>query len=343
MSSVQSEFPMPKGIDVDAATATGTYARFTVAPLQSGFGHTLGNALRRIMLSALDGSAISALRIDGAPHEFTTLPGVVEDVTEIVLNLKQVRLNCHGETPRTLEIRKDQPGPVTAADILTDGTVEVVNPEQVICTLDKKTPFRAEIEITSGCGWRAAERNKNPEHPIGTIPVDAMFGPVSRVRYHVGATRVGEETEMDSLHLEVWTDGRMGPADALTRAAAILQEHLQPFLGGGARVEANLSTISEDEQKMFKTLIQGVDTIELSVRAQNCLNNAGIRLIGELCQKTEPKMLKYRNFGKKSLDEIKERLAEMGLSLGMVFSDELAAIIEAEIAKVKSEQDGEEE
>jgi DNA-directed RNA polymerase subunit alpha len=332
---------MPKSIDVDPATATDTYAKFTAAPLESGFGHTLGNALRRIMLTALDGSAISAVRIDGAPHEFTTLPGIVEDVTEIVLNLKRVRLNCHGETPKTLEIRKDQPGVVTAADILSDGTVEVINGDQVICTIDKKMPFRAEVEISSGRGWRPAEKNKKADHPIGTITVDAMFGAVTRVRYQVGATRVGEETEMDRLHIEVWTDGRMTPVDALTRAAGILQDHLQAFLGGPSHPETNLSTISEDEQKMFKLLIQGVDTIELSVRAQNCLNNAEIRLIGELCQKTEPKMLKYRNFGKKSLEEIKERLAEMGLSLGMVFSDELSAIIEAEIAKLKDQQEGE--
>lgn len=343
MSPATSDFPMPKSIEVDAATATDTYAKFTAAPFQSGFGHTLGNALRRILLSSLNGSAISAVRIDGIQHEFTTLPGIVEDVSEIVLNLKQIRLNCRGETPRKLEIRKDQAGPVTAADIVTDGTVEIINPAQLICTIDKKMPFRAEIEVSSGRGWCPADKNKLPDHPIGTIPVDSMFGPVTRVRYLVGAARVGEETEMDSLFMEVWTDGRTTPAEALSEAVQILQQHLQPFLGRTLDQEANLSAISEDEQKIYKTLVRTVDSIELSVRAQNCLNNAGIRLIGELCQKTEPKMLKYRNFGKKSLEEIKERLAEMGLTLGMVFSEELATLINNEIAKMKTVEQEDEE
>lgn len=333
------DFPMPKSIELDEATATDTYARFTASPLQTGFGHTLGNALRRIMLSALDGSAISAVRVDGVPHEFATIPGVVEDITEIILNLKQVKLVCHGEMPKLLEVRKDRAGQMTAADIVTDGTVEVINPEQVICTLDKKMVFRAELEISSGRGWCPAEKNKRLDHPLGTIAIDAMFGPVTRVRYHVGATRIGEETEMDSLHLEIWTDGRTSPSEALTQAANILHGHLQPFLGGKAtRPEVSLAAISDEEQKLFKVLVQPVDTIELSVRAQNCLNTAEIRLVGELCQKTEPKMLKYRNFGKKSLEEIKERLAEMGLSLGMSFSAELTAIIESEIEKIKAIQ-----
>jgi DNA-directed RNA polymerase subunit alpha len=291
----------------------------------------------------LRGAAISAVRIDGVQHEFTTLPGIVEDVSEIVLNLKQIRLNCHAETPRKLELRRDQAGAVTAADIVNDGTVEILNPGQLICTLDKKLPFRAELEISSGRGWHPAEKNKLPDHPIGTIPVDSLFGPVTRVRYHVGAARVGEETEMDALVMEIWTDGRAAPADSLNEAVQILQDHLQPFLGRTIDQEASLAAISEEEQKLYKTLLRPVDSIELSVRAQNCLNNAGIRLIGELCQKTEPKMLKYRNFGKKSLEEIKERLAEMSLTLGMTFSEELTGLINLEITKLKAAAEKEEE
>ena len=261
---------------------------------------------------------------------------MVEDVTEIVLNLKKVKLNLHTDSPKTLEIKKSVAGPVTAGDIITDGTVEVLNPDQVICTLDKDVPFRAEIEISRGRGWCPAEKNKLPTHPYGTILVDCLFSPVTHVRYQVGAARVGEETEMDSLTLEIYTDGRISPKDALEKAAKILKDHLRPFLGSQMTEDDALAAISEEEQKLFRILSQDVEVLDLSVRAMNCLNNANIKLLGELCMKTESRMLKFRNFGKKSLDEIKEKLSENNLSLGMSFSEELSNAIQAEADRAKA-------
>lgn len=331
-------FPMPKSLAVDESTATATYAKFIAAPFQSGFGHTLGNSLRRVLLSSLEGAAICAVRIDGASHEFDELDNVVEDVTEIVLNLKCVRLNLHCDVSKTLEIRKDKAGPVTAGDIICDSTVEVLNPDQVICTLDKSLPFRAEIEVIRGKGYLPAEKS-SVQRAIGTIPVDCLFSPVSRVNYQVGAARVGEETEMDSLELEIWTDGRIKPQDALEQAAKILRDHLQPFLGGQVAEKDVLSQMNEEELKLFKQLAQDVDVLDLSVRAMNCLNSADIRLVGELCTKTEQRMLKYRNFGKKSLDEIKEKIEKLGLGLGMSFSDAIMAALEAESMRVRAENE----
>lgn len=336
MVSAGFDFPMPKSIEIDEATATGCYAKFTASPLQSGFGHTIGNSLRRILLSSLEGDAISAIRVDGVTSEFSTVPNVVEDMTEIVLNFKKVKLICHSNTPKLLEVRKDKAGPVTAANIITDGNTEILNPDQIICTLDKDAPFRAEIEIKRGRGWLPAEKNKKADHPLGTIPIDSLFSPVSRVKYAVGLARVGEETEMDSLVLEIWTDGRMTPKDALEKSSKILQQHLKPFLGTLAGEETSLASITDEERKLYKLLMQNVDTIELSVRAQNCLKNANIKLIGDLCMKTEQKMLKYRNFGKKSLDEIKSKLEAMGLSLGMSFSAEMITLIQEESKKLQS-------
>ena len=331
-----SGFPMPQSLVIDEKTATDKYSHFVAAPFQSGYGHTIGNALRRVLLSSLEGSAISAVRIDGVSHEFTTLPNVVEDVTEIILNLKRIKLNLHADPPKTLEIRKAKAGPVTAADIVSDGTVEILNPEQTICTLDKDIPFRAEIEISKGRGWVPAEKNKRPDHPLGTILVDCLFSPVTHVRYQIGQARVGEETEMDSLIIEVWTDGRVTPKEAVEKASKILKDHLKPFLGSQMAEEDALASISEEEQKLFKLLSQDVEALDLSVRAMNCLNNANIKLLGELCTKTESRMLKYRNFGKKSLDEIKEKLADLGLALGMGFSDELNNAINAEAERAKA-------
>jgi DNA-directed RNA polymerase subunit alpha len=331
-----NSFPMPRTIELDEKTAANEYGKFSVSPLQSGFGHTLGNAFRRILLSSLDGAAISAVRFDDANHEFMSMPNVVEDVIEIVLNLKKVLINVHSdEEKKTLEIRKDTSGPVTAANIVTDGTVEILNPDQLICTLDKDTRFRAEIEISKGRGYVSAEANKKEDQPIGTIPVDSLFSPVGRVRYNVGIARVGEATEMDNLILEIWTDGRVSPKDALQKAAQILSEHLKPFLGETIGEDDAISELSEDDQKLFKILSVKVEDVDFSVRSQNCLKNAQIRIIGELCSKTEAKMLKFRNFGRKSLDEIKLKLQAIHLSLGMAFSDKLLAALEEEAQKVK--------
>ena len=331
-----SVFPMPQTLVMDESTATNKYAKFTAQPFQSGFGHTIGNSLRRVLLSSLEGAAISAVRIDGVSHEFATIPCVVEDVTEIVLNLKRVKLNLHGEAPKLLEIKKNKAGEVTAADIVCDGTVEVLNPEQVICTLDKDVPFRAEIEVSKGRGWVPAEKNKRPDHPQGTIVSDSLFSPVTHVRYQVGAARVGEETEMDSLVMEIYTDGRISAKDAIEKAAKILKDHLRPFMGSQASDDDTLSTISDEDQKLFKILSQNVEVLDLSVRAMNCLNNANIKTLGELCIRTENRMLKFRNFGKKSLDEIKEKLHGMNLSLGMTFSEELVNAIQAEADRVNN-------
>ena len=340
--TLAASFPMPQAVVMDESTATARYAKFVAAPFQSGFGQTLGNSLRRVLLSSMEGSAISALRIDGASHEFASLPNVVEDITDIVLNLKNVRLSLHGDAEKTLEIRKDKAGKVTAGDIITDGTVEVLNPEQVICTLDKNMPFRAEIDVVKGKGYLPVEK-ANAARSIGTIPIDCLFSPVTRVNYHVGAARVGEETEMDSLEIEIWTDGSISPEAALENAAQILKDHLQVFLGGQPVEKDAREMMSEEDLKVFKLLAQDVDTLDLSVRAMNCLNNANIKLIGELCTKSESRMLKYRNFGKKSLDEIKEKIDKLGLSLGMTFSDTLLAALELESAKVRLEPEEEQE
>jgi len=324
-----NDFPIPQSIEIDESTATNTYAKFTAAPFQSGFGHTIGNSLRRVLLSSLKGVAISAIRIDGVTHEFATIPKVVEDVAEIVLNLKKVLFITHSGAPKTLEIKKKTAGPVTAADIITDGTVEIINPEQLICTLDKDTNFRAELDLAEGRGFRPSDKNKLDTQSVATIPIDSDFSPVRRVRYQVGAARVGEETEMDSLILEIWTDGRITPQSALEKAAKILRDHLRLFFGQSEVRDAS-SLVSDEEKALFKTLTQNVETLNLSVRSQNCLNNANIKLIGELCMKTEARMLKYKNFGKKSLDEIISKLNAMKLSLGMTFSDSMTAAIQME-------------
>ncbi len=336
MAATISGFPMPTSLEMDEQTASDTYAKFTAAPFQSGFGHTIGNSLRRILMSSLEGAAISAVRIEGVSHEFTTLPNVVEDITEIILNLKKIKLNLHTDAPKTLEIKKNVAGPVTAADIITDGTVEVLNPDQVICTLDKDVPFRAEVEISKGRGWCPAEKNKLPSHPYGTILVDCLFSPVTHVCYQVGAARVGEETEMDSLTIEIYTDGRVAPRAALEKAAKILKDHLRPFLGNLQSEEEPFGPLTEEELKQYRILSQDVEVLDLSVRAMNCLNNANIKLLGELCMKTESRMLKFRNFGKKSLDEIKEKLAENNLQLGMSFTEALNNAITAAAESAKA-------
>lgn len=332
----ENRFPMPKSIVVDEATMTDTYAKFLAQPFQRGYGHTLGNSLRRVLLSSLEGAAICSVRIDGVKHEFGSLENVVEDVTEIVLNLKNVRLNLHAEGPKLLEIRKDKAGPVTAANIICDSTVEVLNPDQLICTLDKAFPFRAEIEVITGKGYLPAEKN-TAARSIGTIPVDCLFNPVTWVNYQVGAARVGEETEMDSLTLEIWTDGRISPRNALEEAARILRDHLQPFLG--TQVVPQDVKLSEDENRLFKLLSRDIESLDLSVRAMNCLNSANIKLLYELCTKTEVRMLKFRNFGHKSLEEIKEKIEVLGLELGMVLSDRLIAALDAEAASVRAESE----
>jgi DNA-directed RNA polymerase subunit alpha len=316
-------FEMPKTLAKDENTATDTYAKFTAEPFEAGYGHTVGNSLRRVLLSSLEGAAITAVKITGAQHEFATLPGVVEDVTDIVLNLKKVKFKAsNGHEPKKLSLNVNKEGEVTAGDIQEVSGYEVLNPKQMICTLDKKHKFDAELEVRVGRGFATGEENKRADQPIGLIPIDSIFSPVTRVKYAVENTRVGQRTDYDKLILEVWTDGRLTPEDALLQASAILRHHLDVFVNFNEEViefDETPAGVSEENLKLKKLLNMSVNEIELSVRAANCLNNANITTVGQLAQKTESEMLKYRNFGKKSLNEIKDKLQQLGLSLGMKF------------------------
>jgi len=311
---------MPKRLAKDESTATDTYAKFVAEPFETGFGHTVGNSLRRVLLSSLEGAAITSVKIDGAMHEFTTVEGVVEDVTDIVLNLKRIKFKAHSRDPQTLLLSVTKEGVVTAADIQLNQNIELVNPNQVICTLDKKKKLEMELEVKVGRGFCPGDENKKPDQPIGVIAIDSLFSPVSRVRYSVEAARVGQRTDYDKLNVEIWTDGRISPDDALTQASAILQHHLDVFVGydkNAVEFEEEIRPQDDEKAKLRKLLNMSVNEIELSVRAANCLNNANITTVGQLAMKTEQEMLKYRNFGKKSLNEIKEKLAGLGLTLGM--------------------------
>jgi len=324
MSIKLARFDLPNKLVRDEKTATDTYAKFIAEPFTQGYGHTLGNSLRRVLLSSLEGAAITSVKIAGALHEFTSLPGVVEDVTEIILNLKKVKFRTLGESKeaRVLVINVDREGVVTAADIREDNLYEVVNKDQIICTLDSKTRFEAELEVRVGRGFNSGEDNKYKDMPIGVIAIDSIFSPVVRVKYNVEATRVGQHTDYDKLVLEIWTDGRISPEDSLLHASAILRHHLDVFVNyddSQVEFEAKPESQSEENAELRRLLNMSVNEIELSVRAANCLNNANIVTVGQLAMKTEAEMLKYRNFGKKSLNEIKDKLAELGLSLGMTF------------------------
>ncbi len=315
-----NRFELPSRLVKDEETATDTYALFTAEPFEQGFGHTIGNSLRRVLLSSLEGAAITSVRIAGVQHEFATLPGVVEDVTDIVLNLKKVKFKAHSKESRVLTIKTDKIGVVTAGDIIEDNVYEVVNKDQIICTLDKKVKFDCEFEIQTGRGFNTGEENKRDGAPIGVIAIDSIFSPVTRVKYAVGATRVGQITDYDKLELEIWTDGRIEPHDALLQASAILRHHLDVFVNyddNAVEFEEAPAEQSEENAALKKLLNMSVNEIELSVRAANCLNNANITSVGQLALKTEAEMLKYRNFGKKSLNEIKDKLHELGLGLGM--------------------------
>lgn len=327
-------FAMPTTLVVDKATATANYARFTAEPWEKGYGHTIGNAMRRILLSSMEGVAITAIKIDGVAHEFTTIPDVVEDVTEVVLNIKHLHVTCEGELPRKLELYADKAGAVTAANVKEDGVTAVLNPELVICHLDQDRPLRIEIEIDRGRGYRPADENKLEDQPIGVIPVDSLFSPVERVRYDVQACRVGQKTDFDRLELEVWTDGRLDPQVAVYEAAKILRDLTAVFVASGEAEKAKAApaiTNPEDEEFVEK-LMKPVNELELSVRAKNCLSNAEIHVVGELVEKNEAELLKFRNFGKKSLDEIKDSLQQLGLDLGMTLKEEVRAEIKNRVA-----------
>jgi DNA-directed RNA polymerase subunit alpha len=296
---------------------TDNYGKFMCEPLERGFGITLGNSLRRILLSSLQGAAITAVKIEGALHEFMHLPDVVEDVTDIILNLKEVVLRMHDAKPRVLRLDKEGEGKVTAKDIsLTDG-VEVLNPDHHIATLSRGGKIHMELYVGMGRGYVPAEKNKTATMPVGVIPIDSLFSPVRKVNYTVTNARVGQQTDFDKLNLEVWTNGAVRPDDAVAFAAKIMKEQLTIFINFEEQPEPVDAPVNEEQEKLNDNLWRTVDELELSVRSANCLQNANIKYIGELVQKTEAEMLKTKNFGRKSLKEIKEILAEMGLSLGM--------------------------
>ncbi len=319
-------FEMPKSLVKDEALSNATYGKFIAEPFEAGYGHTVGNSLRRVLLSSLEGAAITSVKIEGANHEFQTLPHVVEDVTDIVLNLKKIKFKAHDHDVRNLTLSVNKEGVVTAGDITETAQCEVLNKSQVICTLDKKTKFEAELEVKVGRGFSTGDENKTPDQPIGQIAIDSIFSPVTRVKYAVGNTRVGQRTDYDKLELEIWTDGRITPEDALVQASSILKKHFEPFYAydeNAVAFDETPQAQSQENQKLKKLLNMSVNEIELSVRAANCLNNANITTVGQLAQKSEAEMLKYRNFGKKSLNEIKEKLTQLGLSLGMKFESGL--------------------
>jgi DNA-directed RNA polymerase subunit alpha len=317
---------MPKRLTKEESTATDVYAKFLAEPFETGYGHTVGNSLRRVLLSSLEGAAITSIKIDGAMHEFATVEGVVEDVTDIVLNLKKVLFKAHSREPQTLLLSVSREGAVTAADIQVNQNMELVNPGQHICTIDKKKKFEMELEVRVGRGFCPGDENKKSGQAIGVIAIDSLFSPVTRVRYGVESARVGQRTDYDRLVLEVWTDGRISPDDALTQASAILSHHLDVFVGydkTAVEFEEVVDKQDEEKTKLKKLLHMSVNEIELSVRAANCLNNANITTVGQLALKSEAEMLKYRNFGKKSLNEIKDKLTALGLALGMTFEADI--------------------
>jgi len=311
------ELIRPRRLEADEANATDRYARFWCEPLERGFGQTLGNSLRRVLLSSLQGAAITSVKVQGVLHEFSTIPGVLEDVADIVLNLKEVRLRMHAPGPRLLRVRRSGAGILTAGELVSDdSSIEVMNPEHKIATLSADAEMDMELTVDLGKGYRLAEGNKSEEMPIGTIPIDSIFSPVRRVNYTVTPARVGRETDFDRLNIEVWTDGAIAPVDAVAYAAKIMKDQLSIFINFEEPDELP-SSAKDDAEPLNPHLFRSVDELELSVRSANCLQNANIRYIGELVQRSEGEMLKTKNFGRKSLNEIKEVLQSMGLSLGM--------------------------
>jgi DNA-directed RNA polymerase subunit alpha len=304
---------------VEKETLTPFYGKFTAEPFERGFGITIGNSLRRILLSSLQGAAIASVKIDGVLHEFSTIPGTKEDVTEIILNLKEVRLKLHTEGPKTIRVKAEGPRVLKAGDIITGDAVEVLNPDHYLATLSRDGKLSMEMVVKMGRGYVPAERNKEENQPIGTVPMDAIFSPIKKVNYAVTNARVGQITDYDKLTLEVWTDGSLNPEEAVAHAAKILKDQLSIFITFEEEEEAEMSYSGDEEVKegFNENLLRSVDELELSVRSANCLKHANIKLIGDLVQKTEAEILATKNFGRKSLNEIKEILAEMGLGLGM--------------------------
>lgn len=306
----------PKSLEV--AKVEETYGKFVAKPLEKGYGVTLGNSLRRVLLSSITGGAVVAVRFEGVDHEFSTLPGVKEDITDVILNIKQLNLRFLGEMDTSIRVRANGGRAITGADIETNGDVEVLNPDQVICTLSEGSDINLEMIVRHGRGYVSADRHREEsDFPVGFIAIDSIFAPIRRVAYSVSNARVGQDTDYDKLTLEVWTNGAVRPDDAVAFAAKILKEQLTTFINFDETEEEEEAPKAEGKPKLNEHLFKTVDALELSVRAANCLENANIRYIGELVTKTEADMLKTKNFGRKSLNEIKDILVEMGLSLGM--------------------------
>jgi DNA-directed RNA polymerase subunit alpha len=306
----------PKFLEIEKDSKTGHYGKFIARPLERGFGLTLGNALRRILLSSIQGAAVTSIKVDGVLHEFSTVPGIKEDVTDLILNIKQLRLKLAGVDKDVIRIEASGEKELTAGDIVTTPNVEILNPDLHIATLSGDSKLKVEMSVRLGKGYVPAERNKNEKDPIGVIPIDAIFTPITKVNYTVTNARVGQATDYDRLTLEVWTDGSVQPEDAVDYAAKIMKDQLSLFINFEEEAEP-IEEETIEEPRHNENLNKRVDELELSVRSANCLQNANIKYIGELVQKSEAEMLKTKNFGRKSLNEIKDILQEMGLSLGM--------------------------
>jgi DNA-directed RNA polymerase subunit alpha len=319
-------FQKPKRLEVDRETATEHYGRFYAQPFERGFATTVGNALRRVLLSSIEGAAVTAVRVEGVLHEFSPIPGAMEDTTDLILNLKRVPLKMHVDHPKTLMLRTSEPGEVKAKHITPDPDVEILDPEAHVATLGAGSTLAVEMRVKPGRGYVSADKNFDEDLSIGWIPLDSVHSPVKKVNYFVDQARVGQAPDYEKLTLEVWTNGAISPRDAVGLAAKLMKDHLQIFINleeeDEEETESAVVEVSDEEKGvLYEKLGKSVDEMELSVRSYNCLKNANIRTIGELVQKTESEMLKTKNFGRKSLNEIKEILAGMGLSLGMKLDD----------------------
>ncbi len=323
MGISMKNFEMPKKLVLDEANYTPTYGKFVAEPFERGYGVTVGNSLRRVLISSIEGTAVTSIRIEGVSHEFSAIPGVVEDVPQIIMNIKQLVLKSHFKTPKPMTIDVNKKGEITAKDIKCDETVEIVNPDLHIATLTKNSPFKIEMEVARGRGYVPAERNKKEGQPIGVIAVDSIYTPIKKVNFKVENTRVGQITDYDKVILEVWTNGAIEPKEALLYASNILQRHLDIFVGFGKLPEEEEAPVETEEQRLMKEKLKvPISELELSVRSSNCLKEARIKTIGDLVRRSEMEMLKYRNFGKKSLAEISKILVDMGLTLGMKIGEE---------------------
>jgi DNA-directed RNA polymerase subunit alpha len=330
----------PKRIDFDKKTKTGDYAKFRVGPFERGYGVTIGNSLRRMLLSSLQGASIIGAKFEGIYHEFSSIPGVMEDISEIILNLKQLKLKMHGQLDqKRMYLKKTAEGKVTAGDFEGDPDIEILNPDQLVATLDKSGALDFEVIVKRGRGYVPADRHDLTAESVQMIPVDALFSPIEKVVYTVEKTRVGQSTDFDSLVMELWSNGSISPEDAVAHAAKIVKDHMQVFINFDEEPEQVQPQVDEKKLKMITNLSKSVEELELSVRSYNCLKNANIQTISELVQKGDGEMLKTRNFGRKSLNEIKEILEEMGLHLGMKLEEDDIKQITAARKKKEMETD----